>query len=321
MKTPLLDLHRKHANLSRHYTIAIADKLQAAGYAHTPSTPSRLLTRINSQFLTHYVGRPPKWRLAMRGIVRSRTLPDFCLIGSAKCGTSDLAVSMMTHPNIIPPFAKEFWSSDPHSWKIFYPTERQKRAHALRDGASMSPYCVPALHHMDIAYRLSRVKPNAKIVIVIREPIARLHSYWKWEMLLLGKRYAESLPSFSTFEGYVEMSLSAYGYYPGFAPCSARGIETSIYWKAVDYWLKCFGNDNVMVLDAGEYFTTRTSVLQRIQEFVGLPYVELPASSKAIFANPLPTHVPNTECAERLRQFFKPHNERLWEVIGKTFVW
>lgn len=317
------DTKLKTQLVSRHYDLLADARTSQAGYGTPASSRTavrKLAGRIQGQFLPHYFTNPPKWRLAVRKLARRRTLPDFCVIGPGKAGTSDLAVSIMSHPNVLPPFSKEFWSSDPETWRKFYPTERQKKNHAKRHGAAMSPFCVPCLSKLDIPYRLSQIKPDMKVVIVLREPAERLYSHWKWEVLLAGKRYVESLPFLSTFSAYVDMSLSVYGCLPTNNPCSARGLEMSIYWRAVEHWMTCFGKANLLVLDVREYFDDRLPVLHRIQSFVGLPYFDNPFLEKTN-ANPLQLPPADEESMEKLRTFFQPHNERLWQIIGKKFAW
>lgn len=317
------DIRLKTKRLSRHYDLLATARSKRAGYkTRVPSSTAvrKLAVRIRGQFLSHYFTEPPKWRLAMRKLARRRTLPDFCVIGPGKTGTSDLAVSIMSHPNVLPPLSKEFWSSDPQTWRKFYPTERQKKSHARRHGVALCPFCVPCLSRIDIPYRLAHSKADIKVVILLREPAERLYSHWKWEVLLAGRKYVESLPFLSTFGAYVDMSLSVYGCMPANSPCSARGLESSIYWRSVQHWMSCFGASNVLVLDVAEYFADRLPVLHTIQSFVGLPCFDNPYLEKTN-ANPLALPPADPQSMHKLRAFFQPHNERLWEVIGKKFPW
>lgn len=69
-----------------------------------------------------------------------RVLPDFGVNAPIKSGTSDLAVSLMLHPNVATPLVKEFWNPDPQSWRIYYPTERITARLASRAGRRLAPY-------------------------------------------------------------------------------------------------------------------------------------------------------------------------------------
>jgi hypothetical protein len=311
-------------SLSRHYDIWAELAMEGLGYQAPERKRSlryRSVRAIERHFLPHYFASPPRWRMRVRHLGGKRTLPDFCVVGPIKAGTSDLSVRMMTHPNIIPPLAKEFWARNPQEWRIYYPTEVQKRKHAERAGLSLSPYVAPALHFMDVPYSFSRLKPDTKVVIVLRDPTQRLFSHWKWEMFLAGKHVASSLPFLSTFAAYVDRSLALFPNLPMFSACGLPGLSASIYAEAVRQWIDCFGSKNVLVLDIGEYFRERGPFLHKIQSFVGLPAIPAPSHAKKTNENPLRVAPPDEESLSKLRQFFQPHNERLWRAIGQEFSW
>jgi sulfotransferase family protein len=298
------------------------DALGHRGSGSRASLLGRLTSAVERQFLPHYFSKPPGWRLGLRRrLDGERTLPDFCIVGPIKSGTTDLAVSMMAHPNVIPPVAKEFWSPDPHSWRVFYPTEHEKERHAKRYGVALSPYCVPALHSMEVAYNLSQVKPDCKVVVLLRDPAARTYSQWKWEVFLAGRKRLATHPFLATFESYVSTALELFPASAMPSTCGFPVLQTSIYWQSVAYWIKCFGRANVLVVDADDYFEDCARCLHRIQEFVGLPAVSIPQFADRINENPLTLPKPADEAMASLRKFFAPHNEKLWQVIGETYDW
>ncbi|MDO9107148.1 MAG: hypothetical protein Q7U57_19575 [Methylovulum sp.] len=142
-------IEKKRNRLSRSYQLWSEYKRMCNGHMPEEDLPSKLqyLSKLlEYQFLPHYFGSPPTWRTILRKLNGKRTLPDFCVIGPIKSGTSDLAVNIMLHPNIMPPIAKEFYLSDPEEWRIFYPTEQQKNEHASRHGLALSPFLAPYLH-------------------------------------------------------------------------------------------------------------------------------------------------------------------------------
>jgi len=317
-------LEKRRRRLSRHYEIVTEQRMEVLGHQPADQRKSllyRSLRAIEAQFLPHYYGDPPRWRMLARQFGGTRTLPDFCLVGPCKAGTTDLAVSIMLHPNILPPIAKEFWAHGLQEWQTYYATEAERKKHTEAFGLSLSPYFMPSLHFMQVPYSLSRLKRNTKVVITLREPAERLFSHWKWELLLSGKGLARGLPFLSTFSAYVDKSLAVFPDFPMFTSCGLSGIAGSIYWEAVRYWIECFGSENVLVLDSGDYFRDRNQFLHTIQDFVGLPRMSLPANLKRINENPLPLPPPDAESMLKLRGFFRPYNEMLWVVMGKEFLW
>jgi len=317
------EIERQRNRLSRAYQLESEYWLGRNGYmpdAELPSTLQYAAKLLEYQFLPHYFGMPPSWRMLLRKFGGKRTLPDFCVVGPIKSGTSDLAVNILLHPNIIAPLAKEFYLPDPEDWRAFYPTEREKREHGLRYGPALSPFLAPYLHKMDLTYRLSQAKPDCKIVLTLRDPVKRVFSQWKWEVFLSSNKHAGELPFLSSFSAYVDKALAVFPEYPMYTAAGFDVLQTSIYWKAVSYWMECFGRDNVLVLDVADYFADNNRFLGRIHEFVGLPAFQCPVSTR-INENPIALPPPDQESLSKLGEFFKPYNDKLWRVLGKEFDW
>jgi hypothetical protein len=319
------DFEKRRRRLSRDYTFEA--ELRAERFANQSSTRTarflrHLTRRLERQTLPHYAFAPPRWRMRLRArFGGTRTLPDFCVVGAPKSGTTDLAVSLMVHPNVIAPFAKEFWHHNPETWRIFYPTENEKKRHARLHGVALSPYCVPNLHAFEAPIYLSRKRPNTKVIIVLREPADRSYSQWKWEVLLAGPGRAGAHPFLGTFRRYIDAALELFPDDVMPSMCGYPALQTSIYWRRVAHWINCFGRDNVLVLNIADYFQDRNRCLQKIQNFVGLPYVALPPFAKKINENPIRLPAPDNESVAKLRDFYKPYNEKLWAVIGEEYAW
>jgi hypothetical protein len=320
----LSKLERRRQRLSRHYDLAAQHRMRRGGYSNSGHSPlSWRLWRdfIELQTLPHYWAEAPRWRLWLRSFAGSRVLPDFCVVGPIKAGTSDLAISLLLHPNVLTPLAKEFWSIDPASWRKFYPTERRARVHAHQHGIALAPYFVPCMDRFDLIYSLSQLTPKRKVVIMLRNPVERFFSHWKWERLLAGKHVVATLPFLGTFSNFVDESLALF---PELVPHSTSGfspLHSSIYWKSVSQWIRLCGAGNVLVLDVADYFRSRDECLRRIQDFVGLPYRPTTEFSTRVNENPLEVQAADEASLERLREFFGPHNQSLWQVIGKVFDW
>jgi len=320
------DLELRRRRLNRSYELYLKYRLR--GHQLTVGLRDRLTLLaglVEHQFLPHYFGYLPQWRLFLRGFAGKRILPDFAVVGPLKSGSSDLAVSLLLHPAILTPLAKEFHMTanprDPSTWAIYYPTERAKRRHAKKHGQALAPYLGPYLQAMDLVYRFAQVIPDAKIILTLRNPVQRFYSHWKWDRFVSGKREVEALPFLANFPEYVEQSLRMFPALRMHTKCGITAIEAGIYWRAVEYWTECFGRDSVMVLDMGEYFRDRNSMLATIYDFIGIPFFEIPAAKNITNENPLKLPPPDDDSLAKLREFYAPHNEKLWTVIGKEFDW
>jgi hypothetical protein len=119
------------------------------------------------------------------------------------------------------------------------------------------------------------------------------------------------------------MALTVFPEYPMYMarPYGFNALQTSIYWKAVNYWMECFGRENVLVLDIADYFYDANQFLGKIYEFVGLPAFEHPVFKNNINENPIKLPPPDEESLSKLNAFFRPYNEKLWLLLSKEFDW
>lgn len=105
---------------------------------------------------------------------------DFFLAGYPKCGTTFLYAYMKKHPDVFLPDIKE-----PHFFSGDYPGSREVTTDAeymaLYRNAEISQLCGDAsatVIHSDVALdRILARYPEAKFIVMLREPIAALRSY------------------------------------------------------------------------------------------------------------------------------------------------
>lgn len=279
---------------------------------------SQCLRSVRRQFLPHYFSPPPRWRVWIRQLQKERALPDFCVIGPAKSGTSDLAVTIMSHPNILHPLVKEFSSHDPLTWRAFYPTTRAVQRHARRHGVALCPFVGPYLHFLDLPIILSAYCPHIKIVINLRNPVDLVFSLWKSSALSTEKQVLDKVPFLSSFPAYVDLALELIHEVPG--PLSGV-LHCGIYAIPVTHWVRAFGRQNVCIFDVADYFRDRNSYLERLERFLRLPHAPFPPQLPVANRNPLDHAALDTNTSTKLRQFFEPFNRRLWDVIGTEYTW
>jgi hypothetical protein len=312
----------KRKKLSRGYDMLLRYFIVKGGFETSRLMKVEFIYKwLQFQFFSHYFGDIPNWRLRLRRLDKMRTLPDFCVIGAIKSGTSDLAVNLLLHPNVMTPFSKEFASGDPEQWRVYYPTLTAKQRHAKKYGLALSPYLSPYLHRSDIMQNLSSVRPGTKIVLALRDPAKRFYSQWKWEVLRAGRKGTARFPFLATFPAFVDEALKAYGSYRLNTPCGFDPVATSIYTEAVAGWINAFGRENVLVLDVDAYYKAPCDFLQQIYRFVGLPPFDMPPAASRVLENPLVLPAADESSMGRLREFFKSHNESLWDLIGERFAW
>jgi hypothetical protein len=274
---------------------------------------------IENQFLSYYFSNPPKWRLFVRKLLRNkRIVPNYVMTSPAKSGSSDLVSHLLLHPNVMTPLAKEFWFELNEDLRLYYPTEKEKQKleektdHPVRCG-----HLAPHLHSKIEMDKLYDSNPQSKIIITLRNPVTRAYSSWKYE-ILMGGQSVEQKPHFKSFSEYVQRKLDLF---PDTSDREVPVLQIGIYYKAVENWINRFGRENVMVMDVAEYFSNRQPTLEKIQKFLGLPIVNLPEYGKRTNENPIKRPPADKETKAMLAEFYKPYNQKLFNLIGEDFDW
>jgi hypothetical protein len=274
---------------------------------------------LRYQFLPHYFSRVPAWRLKLRAMKGPRTFPDFACVGPIKSGSSDLATYMFQHPCILPPLAKEVTSQNPDDWLPYYPTVEEKEKVARERGKALSGHFNPALASVPFLEAYSRVRPDAKIVLVLRNPTDRFYSHYKWALLLGGKGLVRD-PYHKTFTDFVDHALRLF---PGVPfPSAARigPLQAGIYVQAVEMWRNRFGRDSVFILRAEDFFADVASTVMTLHAFLGLEPIP-PVLHDIVNQNPIKAPPFEKEARQKLQAFYRPWNEKLYALLDRDMKW
>lgn len=116
-------------------------------------------------------------------------LPTFVIAGSQKCGTTSLAATLRQHRQVHVPRPKEVHFFDHHFARgaEWYAEQFSPREHHLQIGEATPSY----LDHPLAAKRLARTLPEARIVVLLRNPVDRAYSHY-WHKRRLGDEHLES---------------------------------------------------------------------------------------------------------------------------------
>jgi hypothetical protein len=274
---------------------------------------------LKFQFLPHYSGKPPKWRLRLRTFGGPRTLPDFACVGAIKGGSSDLSTYLLQHPCILPPLSKEIFATNTSAWFPYYPTVREKAQVEKEYGKALSGYFNPWMHNLQIIdnYRIAR--PDAKIILMLRNPVDRAHSHYKWDLFLGGKRQT-SIPYYKTYTDYINMALDLFPATPLPSRCGFPLLQSGIYVKSVELWIDRFGRENVYVLRSEDFFHDIESTVYGIHEFLGIPPMK-PEIHDVVNRNPIKLPPVEAETRRRLQEFYHPWNEKLYALLDRDMGW
>jgi hypothetical protein len=256
------------------------------------------------------------WRKATAGL---RALPDLIVIGAQKGGTTSLAHYMGQHPQIVRPFRKEVHFIDNNLGR----GERWYRAHLpLRSELAQGKIAFEAsplyMFNPLVAGRIAGLLPAVKLVAVLRDPTERAISQYHMQV----RKGREMLPLREALEFEEQRlagPLAAQDYsHPSFAHFSYK--RRGHYADQLERYFELFPARQLLVLGSDDLFDRPEATLRQLFEFAGVDPSFPIADLNARNAGGKRTAI-DPAIRRDLDDYFRPHNERLYAVIGRDLHW
>jgi hypothetical protein len=259
---------------------------------------------------------------------RGHTLPDFLIIGGAKCVTTSLHGWLVEHPSVARTEKEiHFFNINYYHgadwYRTHFPKESERAEFVRREGRPLlAGEGTPTyMAHYWTSERAAKLVPEAKLIVCLRDPIDRAYSQYHH----FRRRGTEPIETFEEAiaaeperlsgeherqlrdRHFHSWKLHRWGY-----------LFASRYDEQVERWLRFFPREQFLFLDFAEVSSAPQRALDRVHAFLGLPdhsyelFPKLNANSYEPIA---------AETRARLEEYFRPHNERLQEITGIDFGW
>lgn len=238
--------------------------------------------------------------------------PDFLIIGAQRSGTTSLFHYLGHHPRVKLPIIKEIHYFDLQfyrstNWYFAHFPQSHKSQFTITGEAS--PYY---LFHTDVPYRVAELLPNVRLIILLRDPVARAYSHYThnchlglesrgldeainadMNAILMGKSISLATPYSHRHHTYV-----------------ARGV----YIEQLKRWYQYFSKDQILCLNSTNLFQSSPQTLHRVIEFLHLDATELPQvnfiqhnrSNLDGTLESMPQHI-----VQKLAGFYLPYNQQI----------
>ncbi|MEN8242246.1 MAG: sulfotransferase [Chloroflexota bacterium] len=269
-------------------------------------------------------------------------LPNFIILGSQKAGTTSTYEVFKLHPEIFMPAKKElnyfFHQAEYAKGTKYYQNYfTAAQANAIAVGEASPGY----ICHPEAPRRIHRLLPEAKLIVTVRNPIARAYSQF-WDNR---RSLSESL----SFPEVIEQALEP-TYQPGRLGYFSRGT----YMQYIQRYLDLFPAENLLVLPFEDLQDDPQGFYRKCFEFLGVdpdftcPEMSQAANPAAVWDNSLyrwffehphrarwlpaklrrftfwgkrvPYQYPpmDAESKARLVDFYQPWNQRLGEFLERN---
>lgn len=249
---------------------------------------------------------PQNWNL------KPVKVPNFIIIGSQRCGTTSLYTYLSQHPQILTPIKKEMdffsWHFDRGiDWYLAHFPPMPRREKFVTGEASPSYF-----DSREAPERLYRLFPEAKLIVLLRNPVDRAISQFyrltdlNWEARSLDRVISDEIERLSQNPEYI------IGEEPGNYLARGRYIEF------IKNWLAFFPREQLLILKSEDFYAGAATTLKQVLEFLDLPEYQL---SEYQNANPGSYQPVNQSVRDWLRDYFRPYNQQLEEYLNTNFNW
>jgi hypothetical protein len=267
------------------------------------------------------------------------------IIGAAKSGTSSLFTWLSEHPYVVAATRKEleyfsFQYDRGFDWyRHHFPAESDRADFATRHGREFlsfeaSPYYLP---HRLAPARMAEVLPDAKLIVTMRNPVDRAYSaYQMW------RRWGSETEPFMTVAALEDGQLDggrALEANHGIGRCETTAIPThrvrrsavpgrvhigqmylmgGRYAEQLERWFKHYPREQFHFVTMEDLASDPTGAYSRVQSFLGLPDYQA-AELEPQYVGHYDAITSEDRAASR--DYFRPYNERLYELLGRDLGW
>jgi len=252
-------------------------------------------------------------------------LPDWIVIGGFRCGTTSLYNYVAAHPSAcqcVPRDPKRElhffdvnWGKGVKWYKAFF---KEAPGEHLFVGEKTPTY----FDHPLVPQRMKEVCPEARILVLLRNPVERAYSHW-WrchkshleDLSFSGALDAEERRLatddlervYAGSDGFWESHLNLFSY-----------LRRGRYVEHLERWLEHFPVEQIFVLKSEDMFADPQAVMADVFNFLGLPNYRL-GSFKQWQHDEKPAMMSIDRA--RLESYFRPYNDELGQLLNRQFNW
>jgi hypothetical protein len=258
---------------------------------------------------------------------RFRGTPDFIIIGAQKGGTSSLYSYLASHPFVIGAFRKELHFFDYNfargfDWyRAHFPTEAYKSLLGRHRGGRIltgeaSPYYI---FHPHVAARINEALPDVKLIVMLRHPVDRAYSHYQHQSRrgLEMRQFDVALHDESGTLSRELIKLMEDPDYVGKDYASYSYLTRGVYADQLERWFDLFGRDQFLIINSEDFFSAPQEQYDSVLRFLELPQHQL-KDIRVVNAGHYGGRM-DADLRRRLVDYFRPHNERLFRLIGQTY--
>jgi len=192
--------------------------------------------------------------------------PNFFIVGGMRCGSTSLYEYLKKIPGIyMSPEKEPYYFLDTNEYDRLIPTHFNKKQyleqfHGVRDQKAVGEASPLYLTNPNTPRLIYKTIPNAKIIIILRDPVSRIFS--NYQMYYTNK---STFNENRTFHEAIHCKPGQKGY-----DLSEKYFRFSSYYDAVKRYLDIFGNKNVKIILFDDLIQETRKTLSSVLKFLSV---------------------------------------------------
>lgn len=192
---------------------------------------------------------------------------DFFIVGAPKSGTTSLYHYLSEHPQVEMSSQKEpdyFSDKAIHEQGMYYAKNRvdtldkYESLFVQKESVVYGEASVSYLFYENVAEDIKKYNPNAKIIIMLRDPIERAFSHY-----LMDYRLGLISDSFENVLAKISKHKNAHLFYQQY-------IEVSKYAKQIQRYLDFFKKENILFIDYEDFKKNVSKTVDQVYNFLNI---------------------------------------------------
>lgn len=269
------------------------------------------------------------WRLRIATASR-RLLPDFLIISASRSGNAALYTYLISHPQVLPALRREveyfshYYDRGLDWYRAHFPLKVTKelfesvgKERRIVTGES-SPFYLP---HPRAAERIAAVLPHVRLVVLLREPVARAYSHYMHEVHYRHEdlSFEEAVATEAQrVAGEMELMSNEPGY-QSVRYCRHAYVRLGEYVNQLEPYLRLFSRDRLLIIRSDDLFVQPQITFDRVTEFLGLRRCVMSEYKKLNSETYTPLSAANPDLARKLEEHYRPYNRALYDQLGIDF--
>jgi len=238
-------------------------------------------------------------------------LPDFLIIGAARCGTSSMHANLLLHPRIQGPLKTKIKGNNKEvhffDKKFGRGVEWYASCFPFKESKEILNFESTPNYFYDekVPGRISHsMTAPMKLIVMLRNPADRAWShFWHWK------------------------DKCHWNHKIFFNPKHIV-VDKGVYWKQLKRWLTFYHPNEIMIIKSEAFYAEPLKAIAEVFDFLGIRRIRI---DNPVYYDPKREHIRDPgkakypEIPERIRakleQFYRPHNLILEKLLDRKMGW